>query len=135
MDGHEEVTRGGVLSSIRLSSMSAFLVAVASGALLWVATTALSGRREAWDSPLYWTVAYPAAVVIAGVLGALAPDRAWRWGLAIMLVQALTLAAATSSFGLLPLGLIMFAVLAVPPVGAAVGGAALRRRRERPLER
>ena len=112
-----------------LSAKQAYVAAIVSGTLLWLATTAISGRREAWDSSLYWTVAYPVGVVVAGTLGYLAPDRAWRWALALMLVQALTLAVTASSFGLLPLGLIMFAVLAVPPAAVAVGAAGVRNRR------
>jgi len=114
---------------IGLSAKQACFVATVSGAVLWLATTAVSGRREAWDSSLYWAVAYPVGIVIAAGLGYLAPDRPWRWALALMLVQALTLASATSSFGLLPLGLIMFAVLALPPMGVAVLVAGVRRRR------
>jgi hypothetical protein len=103
-------------------------VAGLAGVLLWLGTSALSGRREAWDSSLYWSVAYPLAIAIAGVLGYLATDRPWRWGLLIMLAQAVTLAAASSSFGLLPLGLILFAVLAVPPMLVARLAAGLRTR-------
>jgi hypothetical protein len=69
------------------------------------------------------------SVVVAGTLGYLAPDRPWRWALALMLAQAVTLAIAASSFGLLPLGLIMFAVLALPPVGVATAAAGVRKRR------
>ena len=113
-----------------LSARQAFIVAAISGVILWVATTAVSGRREAWDSSLYWMVAYPVGVAVAGTLGYLAPERPWRWGLTLMLVQALALAVAASSFGLLPLGLIMFGILAAPPMGVAALAAAARRRRE-----
>jgi len=101
-------------------------VAVVLGAILWQGTAMLGGRREAWDSPLYWTWTYPACVVIAGVLGYIAPAKAWRWALALMLAQAVTLATSTSSFGLLPLGMILFGVLAVPPAIVASMGARLR---------
>jgi hypothetical protein len=103
-------------------------VAALAGILLWLGTSALSGRREAWDSSLYWTVAYPLAIAIAGILGYLATERPWRWGLLIMLAQAVTLTFASSSFGLLPLGLILFAVLAVPPMLVARLAAGLRAR-------
>jgi hypothetical protein len=114
-----------------MSSATAYIVAGLSGSALWLGTTFVSGRREAWDSSLYWTVAYPAAIFVAALLGYLASRRAWRWGLTVMLVQAVTMAFAASSFGLLPLGLIMFGILAVPPVGAAMiasrfGGGAAR---------
>lgn len=117
-------------SMTALSDKWAYVIAAASGAILWLATSAVGGRREAWDSPLYWTFAYPAALAIAGILGYLAPDRPWRWALTLMLVQAVTLAISASSFGLLPLGLIMFAVLALPLVGLAVVAAYVRKRRD-----
>jgi hypothetical protein len=111
-----------------LSDKQAYCIAIAGGTILWVATTAVSGRGEAWDSLLYWSAAYPLGIAIAGVLGYVATDRPWRWALALMLAQALTLAITTLSFGLLPLGLILFGVLAAPPAGAAAAGAYLRRR-------
>jgi len=96
---------------------------------LWLVTTTVSGRNEAWDSPLYWTVAYPLAIALAGSLGYSAPNKPWRWALAVMLVQAVALAITASGFGLLPLGLIVFAVLALPPIGVALIMAGIRNRR------
>ncbi len=106
----------------------AYVVAAISGVLLWIGTATLGGRQEAWDSSLYWSAAYPLAIAIAAGLGYLATERPWRWGLVIMLAQAVALAAAASSFGLLPLGLIMFGVLAVPPMLVARLAARLRAR-------
>lgn len=111
-----------------LSSKWAYALATVAGVLLWLGTTVVSGRREAWDSSLYWAAAYPLAIAVAGALGYLAVERPWRWGLIIMLAQAVTMAAASSSFGLLPLGLIMFAVLAIPPMIVARLAAGLRSR-------
>jgi hypothetical protein len=112
-------------------SRVAYSVAIAGGALLWLLTMALSGRTEAWDSTLYWSLAYPLAIVLAGVLGYRVPEKPWRWGLAVMLVQAVVLALTASGFGLLPLGLIMFAILALPPIGSAALAARIRMRRQR----
>lgn len=109
---------------------SAYRVAIAGGALLWLATAALSGRTEAWDSPLYWAITYPLTVGLAGWLGYRAPERSWRWGLSAMLAQAIALAVTAADFGLLPLGLILFSVLALPAVGLARFTAGLRLRRE-----
>lgn len=108
----------------------AYAAAIGGGAILWLATAGISGKTEAWDSSLYWTVAYPLAIVLAGVLGYRFPEHPWRWGMAVMLVQAVALAITASSFGLLPLGLIMFFVLGLPAVAAASIMAKIRLRSE-----
>lgn len=110
------------------SVKTAYASAAAAGALLWVAASVLSGRTEAWDSSLYWLAAYPVGIVVSGFAGFMRADRAWRWGLTLMLAQAITLASMTFSFGLLPLGLIVFGVLAVPTMLAARLGAWIRGR-------
>ena len=113
-----------------LSTRYAYTIAITGGAILWLVTRAVSGRNEAWDSSLYWTAAYPFTIVLAGILGYSAPSKPWRWALAVMLVQAVVLAITASGFGLLPLGLIMFAILALPPIGAALIMAGMRKRRD-----
>lgn len=113
------------------SSKAAYGIAIGGGALLWLLTMALSGKTEAWDSGLYWTFAYPLAIALSGVLGYRVPDRPWRWGLAVMLVQAVVLALTAAGFSLLPLGLILFAILALPAVAVAALGARVRLRRPR----
>jgi hypothetical protein len=106
-----------------------YLIAIFGGASLWLLTSLISGRAEAWDAPMYWTVAYPLAILLAGVLGYRAPRRAWRWGLTVMLVQAPVLMLTSGgSMGLLPLGLALFAILALPAIAAATFGAKMRMR-------
>ena len=105
----------------------AYAIALIGGAALWLLTSLITGRSEAWDAPMYWSVTYPLALLLAGVLGYRAPRRAWRWGLAVMLVQApVMLLTSGSSLNLLPLGLAMFAVLALPAIAAATFAARLR---------
>jgi hypothetical protein len=108
-----------------------YVIAAIGGAALWLGTMAISGRSEAWDSSLYWQAAYPLSLTLAGVLGYFAPERPWRWALAVMLVQPVVMAFTSGgSFGLLPLGLLMFAVLALPAVFVASLGAGFRLRKE-----
>ena len=111
-----------------MTAQAAYAAAIVSGAVVWLAISIFGGRREAWDSPLYWLLGYPAALIVAGVLGYLHPQRAWRWPLAFMWTQAAVMAVTAASFGLLPLGLILFAILGVPPMLVAVVAARLRRR-------
>lgn len=108
----------------------AYTAAIIGGAVLWLVTAAITDRREAWDSGLYWTVAYPLAIALAGALGYWAPERPWRWALATLLAQAVVLAVAGSDLSLLPLGLIMFSVLALPAIAVARMMAGIRLRGE-----
>jgi hypothetical protein len=113
-----------------MSARDALLTAAAIlfGALVWIGVARVSGRTEAWDSGLYLYVAMPAVCLFAFALGYMAPAHAWRWGVAPVVGQLLWLLASSSSWGLLPLGLIAFCIIAVPSVVAARIGAALRRR-------
>ncbi len=106
-----------------------YLIALLGGAALWVLTSLVSGRAEAWDAPMYWSVTYPLAILLAGVLGYRAPRLAWRWGLVVILVQApVMLLTSGGSMGLLPLGLALFAILSLPAVAAAMFAAWMRNR-------
>lgn len=106
-----------------------YVAALGGGALLWVATMVASGRSEAWDSPLYWSAAYPLCIALAALRGYVAPERPWRWALAVMLVQPVVMVFTSGSdFSLLPLGLALFAALAVPPLLAARLAASFRLR-------
>jgi hypothetical protein len=109
-----------------------YVVSMSGGAILWLLTALFSGRREAWDSSLYWTVTYPLCLALSGWLAYRDPVRPWRWALATMLVQPLVMVVTSGgSFGLLPLGLVLFAILALPAILVAQIGARLRRLRIR----
>lgn len=104
-------------------------IALLSGIAAWVVVTALSGRREAWDSELYFTFGIPSLCLVAGLLGYLAPDHPWRWGAMPLVGQALWLFAAQGLGNLWVLGLVMFGIYAVPSIVAARLGAAVANRR------
>src|SRR3546814_18987087 len=97
----------------------AYAFAVGGGTLLWLAAMAASGKREAWDSGLYWIGAYPLAILPAAWLGYEFPRRAWRWGLAIMTARAATLAVTPPALSLQPFDLIVFSVYALSLLGGA----------------
>ena len=110
------------------SDKYAWTIAICGGTLLWLGATMYGGRGEAWDSPLYWSVAYPLSLALAAVLGYLFPRKPWRWPLAVMFSQAVVLALLAASFGLLPLGLILFGILALPGIALAHFASRLRLR-------
>jgi hypothetical protein len=98
------------------------------GVAVWLIPWVLLGGREAWDHPSYFTIAVPAMSVVAGYAGFRAKSRSWRWPLNLALAQFAT-ALLLNGFGnLLPLGVIVFLVLALPMFIAAAVAAWFARR-------
>ena len=106
--------------------LPAVLAAVA-GTALWFAASVLTDRREPWDAPSYWSVFYPLALLMCGVLGYLDPQHRSRWPFVLFAFQFLAMCVGNRELGSLwPLGLALFAVLALPGVIVSRLGARLR---------
>ena len=102
------------------------MLAIIGGAVLWQATAMISGKTEAWDTSSYWTVTYPLSIILNGWLGYQFPEKPWRWGFSVMFGQAGMMILSNSDYSLLPLGLILFGLLALPAAGLAQITARLR---------
>jgi len=124
------------LSPIRTATC--YVAAVVTGLVSSVGVLLLTGimsgrlpetlRREAWDTDLYWLIGLPLCYMVAGVLGWLGPERIWRWPLVMMATQAVVmLLFSGSGLSLLPLGVILFAILALPGILTAWIGRCMRR--------
>lgn len=112
-------------------SSYALWIALGGGAALWLLTMAATGRSEAWDARLYWDLTYPLCIVLAALLGYQTPQRAWRWGFAVIMVQApVVMFTSGNSWNLLPIGIAYFLVMSLPAIAAAVAAARLRRWRD-----
>ena len=73
------------------------LAAALTGTLLWFLSTLLTSRREPWDTGVYWAVVYPLAFAACGVLGNLWPlGMALFAGIALPAMLAARLAAGVS---------------------------------------
>jgi hypothetical protein len=105
------------------------LIAVSSGAVLWIWAAHVSGKLEAWDGPLYFSRVVPALAVISACCGFLAPRHAWRWPALIYASQFVVMVAqAKRPIGpLAPLGFIMLVALAAVSAVPAYVGAFARR--------
>jgi hypothetical protein len=107
-----------------------YVLAIAAGAVLWAVGSAVSNRREAWDSGTYWAVFYPASIAVCAVLGYLFPERPWRWCVALFVAQCVTMALLSGEIGnLAPLGLVMFGILSLPAIGVAKVTSGIGRKR------
>ncbi len=110
-------------------SKTAYRLSIVAGLVLWVLTAVIGGRAEPWDTPLYWVVSYPLAILIAGFLGYVFPQRPWRWALVVMFMQVVVMLFGGSGLGLLPLGLIFLGVLSLPAIALAKLASAISLRR------
>jgi hypothetical protein len=107
---------------------TAALLAVTVGVALEVWISFATGRREAWDSTLYWTVGLPLAIVAAGGIGYLTRGNGWLAAGLIVPGQVLAMAYRSgSSPTLWPLTLALACVLGLPFALVAYAGQRLRR--------
>lgn len=105
-----------------------YVIALMIGVLTWGTISTISSRREAWDSSLYFSIGMPIVCAASAMLGFLEPQKVWRWGVAPLLGQFLWMLGTQGPGNLLPLGIIVFGVLSVPPIITAKIGAFIRGR-------
>ena len=97
------------------------------GVISWAYIAWAGGRREAWDSELYFVLAIPAIALTAAIVSFFVPQRFWRWAMLPFAGQALAAFLQNPTANLLPLGLIVFAILGAICLMPAALGAALGR--------
>jgi len=104
------------------------LLGIVTGVALELGIHAISRRREAWDSPQFWTIGLPMAAVVALGIGFLSRDRDWTWSAVIVPSQVMTMIVRSGDlgFGLWPLTVALSTFLSAPFVVAAFVGSRLR---------
>ncbi|BBP00126.1 hypothetical protein [Sulfuriferula nivalis] len=119
-----ETNPSGRRITMRKTDFTAYVIAVGIGMCLWFAATASGGKREAWDTPDYWSLAYPGAIIACGVLGYFFNHRPWRWPVALFVGQFIAMTIRNGELGnLWPLGLLLFLVISLPGIFTAKLGA------------
>jgi hypothetical protein len=112
--------------------VAAVAASLLAGGAIWGWVALAGGRAEPWDAPQFWSAGYPAALAACAILGWIWPRGAWRWAALVFAMLLVVMLAGTvgtgSSFSMLPPGLVLLAVLALPGVAlAALAGWARRR--------
>ena len=98
-------------------------VAILTGTVVWVVVSTASGRREAWDSELYFLLGMPVVCMVSATLGFFEPNRSWRWGGTPLVGQFFWMLLTQGPGNLLPLGVVVFGILSVPSIITAQIGA------------
>lgn len=89
-----------------------------------------TGRREAWDSDVYWTLGLPIAMLVSVLAGFISQGRDWLWAAAVVPAQVTTMMATSGDIlgglSLWPLMVALSSVLSAPFIGAAYVGSRFR---------
>ncbi len=105
------------------------LISAIVGVATWVGIGIWSGRAEAWDSQLYWSVGFPVMTIAVLLIAFIWPEKPWRWGITIIVAQAIVgLVQAFPHVNLWPLSLILFFILSLPLVLVAYVSSIVRKR-------
>ena len=99
-----------------------YVISVLSGVLVWIVVSAVSGKKEAWDSSWYGA-GYAFICAVSITLGYLKPVQTWRWGVLPFMGQFVWMLISQEVGNLLPLGIIVFGVMSLPAAIAAKMGA------------
>ena len=108
--------------------MWASLVTLGVGAATWIVVAMAGGRREAWDSELYFIMVLPLIALTAGLVSYKVPNRTWRWAMFPFAAQAIVMFVQEPMGNLLPLGLVIFLIFgALCLIPARIGAFAGRK--------
>jgi hypothetical protein len=106
-----------------------YLLSFVAGFATCLVITLASGRKEAWDSSLYFIAGIPLMCAAAFAIARHWPARPWRWALTMALGQSVAMALAGGSLSLWPLAIIAMTIVSLPQFGFAWWGGRLGARR------
>lgn len=111
-----------------------YTVSFIAGLAICLGVTFVSGRKEAWDSPLYFTLGVPLMCAVVAVLAYRFPQRAWRWALSMAIGQSVAMVLGGGSASLWPLAIIAMTVVSLPQFIAAKVASGIAKKRTPPDE-
>ncbi len=134
MDGMLRKSPGSAppASALPAPEKNLYILTASVAAATWLVPWLLLGRKEAWDHGTYFMVSIPIMSAIAAYAAFRAKSGWWRWPLTLVLAQFATALLLNGLGNLFPLGIIVFAIFAVPMAITAAIAAWIARRRERP---
>lgn len=94
-----------------------------------LAISLMTGSREAWDNPLYFSVGIPVMAAIIFGTAWFFPVKPWRWTLSMALGQTVSMLLAGSSLSLWPLSIIVMLIMSLPQFAAGFLASWLRQKK------
>ena len=91
-----------------------YVASALAGLGVCLAITIVTGRKEAWDSGVYFFVGIPIMCALIFVISYRFPTHAWRWTLSMAVGQSLAIASAAGSLNLWPLSIVAMTVVSIP---------------------
>jgi hypothetical protein len=96
--------------------------------IVWLASTYYANWSDPQSASFYWKGSYPLLIVLSGILGMIFPDRPWRWALYLISAQfGMGIITATGGLNLLPIGVIIHLLMALPLLMSSYAGAWISR--------
>jgi len=97
-----------------------YLAASLCGAAIWTVVALVSGTQQAWTSRLYFFTGMPGVCLLSMGFAFLEPAYPARWGLLPMIGQLVgSIVSMAPGSNLLPMLMVVFGVLSIPPIAAA----------------
>jgi hypothetical protein len=111
------------------SEYAAYAAAALTGLGVCLAISLATGRKEAWDSSLYFSLGIPVMALVVFAISYAFPRSAWRWTIAMALGQSVAMLMSGNSLSLWPLSIIAMTICSLPQfaAGFAASWLALRR--------
>lgn len=91
-----------------------YAVSFIAGLAICLLITMISGRKEAWDAPAYFSIGVPVMCVVIFAVSHRFPQRTWRWALSMAVGQSVAIVMGGGSASLWPLAIIAMTVVSLP---------------------
>ena len=88
-----------------------YVVSFLAGLVICLAVAKLGGRREPWDTSLYFVAGIPLMCVVTFALAFAYPARPWRWVVSMAVGQSIALLMGGGSLSLWPLAIVAMVIL------------------------
>lgn len=105
-------------------SLSAILSVI--GLAVWIIISRITNEDEAWDSDQYYKIGLPVMFGAATIAGFIAPNKPWRWGVLVVILQPIAITTQAQSGPLTLIGITFFLFFIAIAIGCAYIGKALR---------